>query len=836
MDNDRRHSATPNRIIDRFAQSWLTQSSARIIARAQPRNYFSRPLIVSIILLVSVTGIISHQVVRRAILQNIQTNAKLRVESGTAKIDQWLALKRSNVETLANTPAARSMAWPTFGPYIKPEVKRLSGFYYFSMIAPDGSYYSSKSGRAVGKNLRDRKHVRNALAGKSDISDPVRSRTVNQTTIVAITAPIRSPQQRQPIGVLAGLIDIKQLEQVIENLEYGHGSYAFALNSTGMPIVHPNPQLMGNLNEPAPSLIRNQDPALSKIAVSMVNRQSRMIKTELDGQSVYVASLPLQQANWSVGLVIPANNIESQLRILDFMALLLAAFSAALLVGLWRLHEQEHTYLQRSKQLAEIANAAKSDFLAKMSHELRTPLNGILGYAQILLRSENFNHQQKHGLHVMQQCGSHLLDLINDILDLAKIEARKFTLEATDFNLPTFLKEIEEMFYPQASQKNLQLHCNIDRNIPTGIRSDSRRLRQVLFNLLSNAIKFTPTGSITLTVKPISTDAPAIPPTVDDPSLHRLRFSVRDTGVGMNHNQIQKIFQPFEQLGDQQQRSAGTGLGLAISHQIVTMMGGELQVESQPQTGSHFWFDLTLPVAHNWQQQRKQAAEKIMGFRGRARTILVVDDRWENRSVLNHLLTSIGFIVQEAAHGQAALAQMAQSCPDLVITDLVMPGMDGIELIHQIRTIETYKKVAIIASSANITAADYEASLTAGGQDFLPKPIQAEQLFQQLKTHLHLTWDYRQPLGSVTGGSHRPEPQASNRAPAIDVINHFYELALQGNLKQIKQQAQQYGQNHPEQVIFFQTIQEFAATFQEQHLMLFLQQHRENALCQPPAQ
>jgi len=242
--------------------------------------------------------------------------------------------------------------------------------------------------------------------------------------------------------------------------------------------------------------------------------------------------------------------------------------------------QQEIRDCQQAEAAAEAANCAKSEFLANISHELRTPLNGILGYAQILKNDKTLTDRQKDGLDIIYQCGEHLLTLINDILDLAKIEARKMELYPNEFNFPEFLEGIVDICRIRAEAKGISLFYQALSPLPTAIRVDETRLRQILLNLLDNAVKFTEKGSVTFKVGECE---------------GKLRFQVEDTGIGMVPEQLAEIFLPFQQVGERSRQTEGTGLGLAISHQLVQMMGGELQVKSTLGKGSVFWLDLDLP-------------------------------------------------------------------------------------------------------------------------------------------------------------------------------------------------------------------------------------------------
>ncbi|MEH2361716.1 MAG: ATP-binding protein [Nostoc sp.] len=773
-------------------------------------------------LIVSISAYFSYQAARKITLEELRGRAFLEVQSGVDEIEEWLHVRKVEVETLAQTSTVRSLDWSVTEPYLKSEVDRIDEFFFFQIATPDGSYSNTKVGRS-NKNIKDRDYFQKALAGKSNISDPFISRSTG-IPLIAIATPMWSnySQSRSPIGVFLGSVKVDHIVEVVNSLHYGKNSYAFALNSQGEAIVHPNSTFMSTLDKPAPSLLKIADRNLNAIAQQMVNKQQGIQLMEIDGTKKYVAYVPLREANWSVALVIPRQNIESRLQFLDFIALILGGLTVMMITVLWRVQAFEQAQLKKSKAAADTANHAKSEFLANMSHELRTPLNGILGCAQILLRSQDLPEPQQYHVNIIEQCGSHLLTLINDILDLSKIEARKLELYPHDVHFPSFLQGIAEICQIRAEQKGILFVYESAINLPTGVHVDVKRLRQVLLNLLGNAIKFTDEGKVTFKVEVIE-QLPADGETVK----YRIRLSVEDTGIGITPAELGKIFLPFEQVGEKKRQTEGTGLGLAITQQLVQMMGSDIHLKSQIGQGSTFWFEIAIAEASQWVQSAMAASKRqIIGFEGSPRTILMVDDRWENRTVITNLLQPLGFNVVEAINGKEGLEKAIALKPDLMITDLFMPEMDGFELIQHLRHSPDIADVKIIVSSASVFETDQNRSLEAGGNTFLNKPVQVDELLHQLEFNLGLAWIYQQSQSEINSLAIISERSSDKLTPpAADVLQELLTLASKGNFNAILKLADQLEEIDTNLVPFANQLRQLARQFDEDLILNFLTQY-----------
>lgn len=404
--------------------------------------------------------------------------------------------------------------------------------------------------------------------------------------------------------------------------------------------------------------------------------------------------------------------------------------------------------LSLAKEKAETANRAKSVFLANMSHELRTPLNAVLGFAQLMRGASDVSPRQVESLDIITRSGEHLLNLINNVLDISKIESGRVTLEESATDLHQLLQEMRSMMYVKAAEKGLDFVVEQSPDFPRNASVDAGKLRQVLINLIGNAIKYTKTGSVILHAGLAQSTSP---------QSACVRFEVKDSGVGIRAADVERLFQPFVQLADQPEATAGTGLGLAICKQYVELMNGQLGVTSEPGRGSVFYFEIPVAVLPVEVLSVAPHSGHVIGLEaGQPRfRLLTVEDQLENRLLLSRLLEPLGFDLREASNGQEAVEIFEQWHPDLIWMDVRMPVMDGSEATRRIKRTAAGARTRIIALTAHALEDERREILASGCDDFIRKPYREWEIFDALTRHLGVRFryadEYPAPVGENAG-------------------------------------------------------------------------------------
>ncbi|MCP4398788.1 MAG: response regulator, partial [bacterium] len=439
--------------------------------------------------------------------------------------------------------------------------------------------------------------------------------------------------------------------------------------------------------------------------------------------------------------------------------------------------------LEKTKEIAESANRAKSMFLANMSHELRTPLNAILGFAQILGRQNNLTDTQKDQLHTIHTSGQHLLTLIGDILDISRIEAHKEELNLEEFNLITMIHEILSISKVNATEKGLAFRYDTGTKIPAIVRSDARKLRQVLLNLLNNAIKYTDKGCVTFRVSshPLSVE--------QGTPQWAVRYQIQDTGIGIPKEKLAAIFEPFTRMERAGRTAEGTGLGLAISRRLIELMGGTLSVESQVGTGSTFTVELNPEVvAEVAETPITTPGRDVIGYAGERKRILLVDDNPSNLALLFALLDPLGFEVEMTDDGDKAISSVTQYKPDLVLMDLLMPGINGHEALQRIRNTESVSKTPIVGVSAAVADKTRVEAFAAECSDFVSKPVDIKELLPVLKAQLRLQWIWEDTSAPASPASATLPPRVTGqpeKRPPLAIVEELRDKAEQGDFTRL---------------------------------------------------
>ncbi|MBC8061273.1 MAG: PAS domain S-box protein [Clostridiaceae bacterium] len=433
-------------------------------------------------------------------------------------------------------------------------------------------------------------------------------------------------------------------------------------------------------------------------------------------------------------------------------------------------HKRIDTELRKAKEEAERANATKSTFLANMSHEIRTPMNAILGFSQLLLRDSNITAQQREHIGIINKSGEHLLDLINDILEISKIEAGRVYINLTSFSLSEFIEDLANLFRPRMEEKGLEFFIENEANNFKYIIADQNKLRQIFINLIGNALKFTNSGSIVWRIN-----------TVKKQGVFNLMSEIEDSGEGMAPEELQRLFKAFEQT-EVGIKAGGTGLGLAISQKFAKIMNGEINAISTKGKGSCFKLQLEVKEGYKSMGDEKKSDNRVVGIEniGEENRVLIVDDIMENRSLLSETLKTAGFEVFEAENGKEAIEQFQKIRPNIIFMDILMPVMNGVEATKIIKGSEKGKATPIIAVTSSVFENEKNKIINSGVSGYLARPFKEKQLFEVIAACIDIKYIYENEKLVITVNKHKFDTELMKKLSS-ELVGKMKEATINGD-------------------------------------------------------